>query len=459
MSFTRKEFIGLTTLPALAGLGTVAGSVVAPAAAAPAAAATAPVAASAVRAIAGADPADYDFTLVRPVFQTLLQLPRLTVLQWFGVDEDTGEIWATQAIPPATGNSESFALSRLSHTGQLLDHMILTSAGHGTTVGIQRIDGRPYVWTNWNHVDAGNTITGNRLVRLPYLPGETVPSTHPEIETLSSFTTSYVTPVLDPQNGTVGFRISDTAGQRLQLRRIDDVVAGVDAPIGVTIQIPGDLVHMQGFAVDGTDAYWYSGDTNSATYPSEITRFSFTDGQVKTRVTRVFGEDPEGGYRGNFREPESIFLHKDKLTGRKTLFAGVVTGEQGRRRSKVYAFPDLGADAFTGQQLQPMQPHPLTEQRGRHRMPPSGLTQLAALRDPGSYYFSSAAFAALADRPASASASGYLLDVGALTSHGSGGCRQTLTRYGTGTLPEMFVRIVTETGATSPWGKIAVASA
>jgi len=466
MTVSRKEFLSLSALPVLAGL---AGSAIPAAAPAPAAAAgsAAGIAVGAAAATAGrsqtsvaaTDAAVYDFTLSRPVFQTILQLPRATVLQWFGVDEDTGEIWATQVVPVSTGDSESFALSRLSHTGQLLDHMILTSAGHGTTVGIQRIDGRPYVWTNWNVVDSGNTAIGNRLVRLPYLPGQTVSSTHPEIEVIPSFTSSYVLPVLDLQSGNVGFRISDGAGQRLELRRISDVLAGVDARIGVVVTVPSDLHHMQGFAIDGTTAYWYSGDTNSVTYPSEITQFSFLDGTIKKRVTRVFGEDPEGGYRGDFREPESIFLHKDKMTGRRTLFAGVVTGEQGRRRSKVYAFPDQGADGFTGQQLQAMQPHPLTQQGGRHRPPPAGLTTLAHLRDPGAYYFSAAAFAALTDKPASASASGYLLDVGALSSHGTGGCRQTLTRYGTATLPEMFVRIVNESGTCSPWGKIAVAGA
>ena len=79
--------------------------------------------------------------------------------------------------------------------------------------------------------------------------------------------------------------------------------------------------------------------------------------------------------------------------------------------------------------------------------------------NPGSNYFATTAFTALSERPGSASPSGYFLDVGALTPHGTGGCQQTLTRYGTGMLPEIFVRIVSESGATSPWANVGVTAA
>lgn len=53
---------------------------------------------------------------------------------------------------------------------------------------------------------------------------------------------------------------------------LDDAIANKNNPL-YTINIPDELHYLQGFFLDDGYLYWYTGDTNSKSYPNLITVF------------------------------------------------------------------------------------------------------------------------------------------------------------------------------------------
>ncbi|MBR0009777.1 MULTISPECIES: phage baseplate protein [Bacillus] len=394
----------------------------------------------------------FDFTTVPPVYHTNLNLADKTVLQCFVIDELTGDIYATQVASGNQDKSESFTITRMNQNGVMLDSMTLVHGGHGTTIGLERENGKVYIWSNYNVVDSNGNTVGNDLVRFPYTSGATLNGGSGGIKRYNKFNDYYTVPVIDRENGLIAFRIKLKDDNSLvELRKLSDVKNGVNKVLGKVI-IPSDLFYLQGFTIDGYDLYWYTGDTNNKTYPCEITQFSFKDGSLKKRISCNFGYGPDGKYEDGFREPESIFLYKDPKTGKKSLFAGVATGAVGKRLAKVYAYHSKENAAKFGIDLaQGYQGYKLTQNNGYSKRLPDGLKSLKEFRQPGFYYMLTTETKTLSDHPDSGNA-GWWLNIAPADRAGS--VIQTLTRNATARPIKILTRVVTNTGNVGDWSEI-----
>jgi len=364
----------------------------------------------------------FDYTAVSPAFYDFLNLADTTVMQTFVINETTNEIYATQVANGNPDATESYMLSRLTMGGKLIDSMRINHGGHGTTIGLETVGTDVYIWSNQDIADGTGAQIGNKLVRYKYVPGAIYNQDSPELVEYNRFSTAYVSVFTDQQAGLIGFRIADGGTQTVQLRRISDVKAGINTVLG-TVNIPptdAALNYFQGAAIDGDNLYWCTGDTNAATYPHEITRFSFTTGQILDRLAVDFGRNSDGVYEDSFREPESVYLYKDPVTGAKSLFAGVVTGASGRRIYKAYAFHSLGNESkFLGTRMHKVQAHKFTENNGSVKKLPTGLTKLRDLSiQPGDYQISTTESSAYTDHPLPGIA-GWRVYVGSTDSNGS----------------------------------------
>ncbi|MGG3817228.1 hypothetical protein BSBH6_00132 [Bacillus subtilis] len=394
----------------------------------------------------------FDFTTVPPVYHTNLNLADKTVLQCFVIDEFTGDIYATQVASGNQDKSESFTITRMNQNGVMLDSMTLIHGGHGTTIGLERENGKVYIWSNYNVVDSNGNTVGNDLVRFPYTAGATLNGGSGGIKRYNKFNDYYTIPVIDRENGFIAFRIRlEDDNSLVELRKLNDVKNGVNKVLGKVI-IPNDLFYLQGFTIDGYDLYWYTGDTNNKTYPCEITQFSFKDGSLKKRISCNFGYGPDGKYEDGFREPESIFLYKDPKTGKKSLFAGVATGAVGKRLAKVYAYHSKENAAKFGIDLaQGYQGYKLTQNNGYSKRLPDGLKSLKEFRQPGFYYMLTTETKTLSDHPDSGNA-GWWLNIAPADRAGS--VIQTLTRNATARPIKILTRVVTNTGNVGDWSEI-----
>lgn len=394
----------------------------------------------------------FDFTTVPPVYHTNLNLADKTVLQCFVIDELTGDIYATQVASGNQDKSESFTITRMNQNGVMLDSMTLIHGGHGTTIGLERENGKVYIWSNYNVVDSNGNTVGNDLVRFPYTAGATLNGGSGGIKRFNKFNDYYTVPVIDRENGLIAFRIKLKDDNSLvELRKLSDVKNGVNKVLGKVI-IPSDLFYLQGFTIDGYDLYWYTGDTNNKTYPCEITQFSFKDGSLKKRISCNFGYGPDGKYEDGFREPESIFLYKDPKTGKKSLFAGVATGAVGKRLAKVYAYHSKENAAKFGIDLaQGYQGYKLTQNNGYSKRLPDGLKSLKEFRQPGFYYMLTTETKTLSDHPDSGNA-GWWLNIAPADRAGS--VIQTLTRNATARPIKILTRVVTNDGKVGDWSEV-----
>ncbi|WP_332276460.1 teichoic acid biosynthesis protein [Bacillus subtilis] len=394
----------------------------------------------------------FDFTTVPPVYHTNLNLADKTVLQCFVIDELTGDIYATQVASGNKDKSESFTITRMNQNGVMLDSMTLIHGGHGTTIGLERENGKIYIWSNYDVVDSNGNTVGNDLVRFPYTAGATLNGGSGGIKRYNKFNDYYTIPVIDRENGFIAFRVKLNDGNSLvELRKLTDVKSGVNKVLGKVI-IPSDLHYLQGFTIDGYDLYWYTGDTNNNTYPCEITQFSFKDGSLKKRISCDFGYGPDGKYEDGFREPESIFLYKDPKTGKKSLFAGVVTGAVGKRLAKVYAYHSKENAAKFGIDLaQGYQGYKLTQNSGYAKRLPEGLKALKEFRQVGYYYMTTPETKTLSDHPDSGDA-GWWFNIAPADRVGS--VIQTLTRNSTARPLKILTRVVTSEGKEGEWSEI-----
>lgn len=395
---------------------------------------------------------EFDYTTVPAVYHTSLNLADRTVLQCFVIDEETGEIYATQVATGTTDASESYVITRMNKNGVMLDSMKLIHGGHGTTIGLERENGQVYIWSNYNVVDANGSTIGNDLVRFPYTAGATLNGGNGGITRYSKFTDAYVTPVIDQKNGLIAFRIKGSNDDSVvELRKLSEVKRGVNNVLG-TVEIPHDLHYLQGFTIDNYDLYWYTGDTNSVSYPAELSLFSFKDGKLKKRITCDFGRGPDGKYEGDFREPESVFLYTDPITGKKSLFAAIATGTVGKRLAKVYAYHSKdNAATFAADLSQGFQGYSLTKNNGSAKSLPDGLTKLKDYRKVGYYYMKTAEANKMTDHPDGGDAGWWLQNAPA---DGSGSVIQTLTRNSTGRSIKIFTRVVTGEGVAGEWTEL-----
>lgn len=392
----------------------------------------------------------FDYSTIAPIFHTILAPAERTIIQSPVWDEETGQIFASQ-VNGLTDVEESFTISRLTSNGSLIDFMQFKNGGHGTVFGLERENGKLYIWTSYLVVDATGKTTDHKLARAEYTGGKTINSVA-EVTTYDKFNTEYTSVCTDPKNGLIAFRKSGTsANDVIELRKLSDIKAGVNKVLA-SITIPSDLMYLQGMALDGYTLYWRTGDSNSATYPDEITMFDFNTGTIKKRITCSFGKNEKGVYEDNFREPEGIFLYTDPKTSKKTLFATVITGAAGKRINKIYAYHQKGnAEKFASILTEGAQSGE-TGAKSRAKGVPDGITLISKLDEPDAdYYMTTAESNNFDDHPDSGDAGWHVKNTPYDSDRGK---IQFMLRNSVGRAVKILVRGVSKDESVGEWAEI-----
>ncbi|TCN25476.1 phage baseplate protein [Mesobacillus foraminis] len=398
---------------------------------------------------------EFDMANAQQVYLYDLNLGIGTVNQTISVDENVNEIYATQAYTFSGDKEESFVISRLTLNGNLLDSMTVRFGGHGTTIGLERVGGTMYIWSNMLKVDSnGNQVT-QYLTRYPYRGGTEININSSSVEKFTEFPNSkiYMSPFTDSKNGLIAFRHTNTTSgspvSYVEVRKLSDVKARIenvlyryDYPSSMNNQV------IQGMCLDGNNLYLTFGQVAN----------DFTLYQIdvsKKQIVDVFqnpvGKSGTNSYEEDFGEPEGLFLYTDPYTGYKTLLCVVVTDATGRRRQKLFAFSsNVGVDKFIGYAAERTQNIKLTRDDGKcHRITSTGVTALKDLRVPGLYYAATNEADALSDFPSSRKGlAGWWITVSGKDT--DSGVYQELTRNSRAT-PERIFRTVGSDGAVSDW--------
>ncbi|MEX3715765.1 hypothetical protein ABFV99_25640 [Cytobacillus horneckiae] len=300
----------------------------------------------------------YDILSTSPSYYTTLNLPQGDIMQGFYFSENAKHMFSVVAKKPSDGTEETFTLYRLTNTGKILDYMTLDKCGHGTVLGLEPIEDEIYFWS-----DIPTGVNGHRLSRFKYEPYAVyIPSSNELVKYNNFGGNEYVYPSIDGEY--IIFCRQSTGSWVVEKRLLEDVKMGVNNLL-YSVNIPPSLKWMQGFAADGDDLYWLSGDDNGANYPMILTCFDFTTGEITKDIPIDFAENTSGIIENDYQEPEGLFLYKDS-TGAKSLFVGVATGNYIVRNNKVFAFHSLINDRkFMGYKTQDIPRDVSTIQKSR----------------------------------------------------------------------------------------------
>jgi hypothetical protein len=254
---------------------------------------------------------------------------------------DTGEFFVSQSIDPGASaqvgdtTKADVVINRCTSGGSLIDSMTLTDAGHGTTIALEgNSSGEPYIWMAYE--DPGTTGGPNDLLRFPYAAGVYTRDSLPGVSEIVKFTSSLVDVSFDWLNGQAASRHSLSGGERYELRRISDIVQGVDK-LYAGITLPGAPPAMQGYFTYQDSLFRWTGSSNSTTDPIRLSQYSWADGSV----IAVYDASNLGKpYTDNWYEPEGASLYNVDGTA-PVAYLGITTGNYPSHEFHTYVLPLL----------------------------------------------------------------------------------------------------------------------
>ncbi|MGH3502315.1 MAG: hypothetical protein ACRDQA_15725 [Nocardioidaceae bacterium] len=283
---------------------------------------------------------------IRPKKLATVDQVIVSTIQSAYYEQDEGALWVTQGDYYADNAPvQSTYVIRCDANGTELDHMFCYGGGHGANFGIQRIGGVPHVWLMWDHaIDESKVF---EIVRFPYAAGTTIDRTNAGIESFDKgvAATQRVQFGIDVDGDRMVQRLY-WGGLRYRLRRLSDVVGGVDdmlAEIVAPVPHPeGDW--FQGVATTGDHAYVCQGiiaNNVAAPEPAAVGVYTWSAGTFDMLADAdQIGRSPDGTFwGGRKKEPEGITISRSASTGMHFASVGVsLMDDNGNYRHEVWVY-------------------------------------------------------------------------------------------------------------------------
>ncbi|GAA2754228.1 hypothetical protein [Amnibacterium kyonggiense] len=271
----------------------------------------------------------------------------------------TGELFMTQSRDGGGPGLYTTVVSRSAPTPDAsglhpeLDAMTVLDGGHGLGLHVDLRPGGYDVWMSLQGPVSQGDPNGGRLARFAYTPGvyaiEQIPG---GVTWLPQFPNRFGRPqesicTFDADRGVLVERMYDFAtntDEQYTLRSVDDLVRGVDRPLG-RMTVPVNPPTMQGFAtVDGSLFRW-AGVSNGASGapvpgdPMVLEQFDWATGdRIGYTPFPTLGQDASGTWRDGAYEPEGCSVLREP-DGSVSLLVGVAVGVYGDHGWLVYRLP------------------------------------------------------------------------------------------------------------------------
>jgi len=271
------------------------------------------------------------------VLQCALFVPQLN--QWFSTQATVGTNGARTPF-------ENTVISRMTSTGALIDSMVLNNGGHGTSIGVEVVNGTIYIYGTFQ-ANADSTQSANDVVRFVYTAGTFSRSFVPGLTIMPQLDPGYNTVSFDWDNDWVVVRNSGGVKDNYIRRKISDWKNGVNVKYG-QINLQQGPPTLQGFCTMNDTLFRYIGATNGEQlYPADptmIQQYSWTTGmRVDQKDYTALGKTSLGVYPDGIHEPESCTMYRES-DGTATLTFSVTLGKSGNHTWKVYKLAKIGSD-------------------------------------------------------------------------------------------------------------------
>lgn len=256
-----------------------------------------------------------------------MELYGSSVMQAHQRDPVSGSWYISQA--KADSPLETTYLTHCEYRGAAYSHMILDQGGHGGSIGLEHTDGEPVqITTHWGG-------SGDDLVTFNYQYGTTLQRSDNGFTVLAKFGHNTVTPSFDQPHDYCVYRYTHNGHSLFERRKLSEVKAGIDRTYGPTIGGSAATDGSGGFTAVG-DEFFFAPTTSDAN-EIKIEKYSWLTGEYTgTHSLAGLSEQADGSVYGDYAEPECLSVHLDADTGRIVLYIGVVNGQKGDRRNKLF---------------------------------------------------------------------------------------------------------------------------
>jgi hypothetical protein len=274
------------------------------------------------------------------VLQCGLYIPELN--QWFSTQ-------ATNGTNGTRSPYENTVISRMDSHGTLIDSMTLNNGGHGTSIGIELVNGAPYIYGTYQ-ANVGYTSSTNDLVRFPYRPGTFDRKQVAGLTVMPKLDSGYDNVAFDWASGYMVVRNSSGRKDNYIRRKISEWKAGIDVKYG-TISLQQSPPVLQGFCTMNDTLFRYVGSSNGEKLnPPDLTYVEQYSWNTSQRVDRAnftaLGKTANGVYPGGTHEPEACTMYRE-LDGTATLTFSITLGVYPNHQWKVYKLSKIGLDVTT----------------------------------------------------------------------------------------------------------------
>ncbi|MEU5216568.1 hypothetical protein AB0G79_10265 [Streptomyces sp. NPDC020807] len=209
-------------------------------------------------------------------------LQNATVMQSFGIDPVTGDIYVLQImegglrlsgepeeLPWATRSTNGdLCLTRLSPTGAITGHMYLRGFGHGVNLGVDNRDGVVWLWTETASSPNGeNDGFGTAVTSFRFASGTVLDYGSPAHTTPYRPTTNArgVTPTIDRSANELVLRFNLSGVMTFERYDLAKATAGEWVPLQrLSVTLPSTGVDFQGYASHAGVLYTLQGQSLSA---------------------------------------------------------------------------------------------------------------------------------------------------------------------------------------------------
>ncbi|MFC9398115.1 signaling protein [Streptomyces sp. NPDC057027] len=209
--------------------------------------------------------------------------------------------------------------------------MYLRGVGHGGGLGVEHVDGRPWLWleTDADPVESGDFAYGKRVGRIAFTADAIVDAGSSQIEVFDPVPgSSHVTPSLDVDHGRIGVRHGPLGAEEYRVYELDAFKRRAFTPL---YSFPS-CYRTQAWCLYGDLVYQNEGSAYSSTNPrpgnSWWNVYDITTGEMIERTFNATALDL------SHRETEAITV-RPTLNGPQLVF-GFATQEPGPRQMALY---------------------------------------------------------------------------------------------------------------------------
>lgn len=257
------------------------------------------------------------------------------ITQSFAMDFEEKCIYTSQVVTETT--PEHILISKISFAGEVLGYMRLHGFGHGSQIGIDRLDGVTKIWCECNgepHITTGK-LFGTKICRFTFENGKEYTTSAGNVFDMVTDARNIQVSVSEQTNRLSVKYITYSNKNAINVYDLKSVIDNnpkMLASFTIPSWLETSISPNQGHSVYGNRVYHYQGgDSSVDESKTRVTVFDFSGRVINSNIIL-------DDIKFSVKEPEGLFVRENN--GIYELYAGMSEGAWPNRKYHIYKFSD-----------------------------------------------------------------------------------------------------------------------